>query len=202
MLKIGLTGGIGSGKSTVASIFEVLGIPVYYADDEAKKLMNEDPHLKTAVKQLLGEKSYLDGKLDRSYIASFIFSDPEKLSALNKIIHPAAIANASAWMQQIKKPYAIKEAALIFESESNKYLDYVIGVFTPEEKRIESVMKRDGISRSQVLERMNKQMNEEEKLKRCDFVLINDENKLLIPQVNALHEYFLRTASQKISGFD
>ena len=123
MLKIGLTGGIGSGKSTVASIFEVLGIPVYYADDEAKKLMNEDPHLKTAVKQLLGEKSYLDGKLDRSYIASFIFSDPEKLSALNKIIHPAAIANASAWMQQIKKPYAIKEAALIFESESNKYLD-------------------------------------------------------------------------------
>ena len=202
MLKIGLTGGIGSGKSTVASIFEVLGIPVYYADDEAKKLMNEDPHLKTAVKQLLGEKSYLDGKLDRSYIASFIFSDPEKLSALNKIIHPAAIANASAWMQQIKKPYAIKEAALIFESESNKYLDYVIGVFTPEEKRIESVMKRDGISRSQVLERMNKQMNEEEKLKRCDFVLINDEKKLLIPQVNALHEYFLRTASQKISGFD
>ena len=199
MLKIGLTGGIGSGKSTVAAIFEVLGAPVFYADEEAKRLMNEDPHIQSAIKQLLGENSYLDGKLDRNFIAKEIFSDAEKLSELNKIVHPVTIAHAAAWMEQRKKPYAIKEAALIFESDSNKHLDFVIGVFRPVEKRIERVMKRDGITQEQVTERINRQMNEEEKMKLCDFVLINDGQTLLIPQVIDLHDYFIKKSAGLIN---
>lgn len=192
MLRIGLTGGIGSGKTTVAHIFEVLGMPVYYADDAAKRLMNEDANLKQQLIQHFGEESYIEGKLNRAYLSSVVFSNTEKTSLINSIIHPATIADAEAWMLQQHAPYALKEAALIFEACAEKNLDLVIGVSAPLPIRLQRVMKRDAIDEAAVLARMQKQMNEEEKMSRCDFVVINDDETLLIPQVIALHEQLLK----------
>lgn len=191
MLRIGLTGGIGSGKSTVAKIFEVLGVPVYYADDAAKRLLNEDESLKTEIKKHFGEETYKDGMLDRKYLGSLVFNAPEKLELLNKLIHPATIADAERWMQQQTTPYAIKEAALIFESGARQHLDYVIGVTAPAPLRLLRTMQRDQVSREEVLARMDKQMDEAIKMRLCDFVLKNDEQELLLPQVIALHEKLL-----------
>ncbi len=194
MLKVGLTGGIGSGKSTVAAIFEVLGIPVYYADAEAKKMMNEDEAIINTIKKIFGEESYQSGKLNREYISSIVFSNPEKLKELNGIIHPATISGALKWMNQQTSPYSIKEAALIFESYSEKDLDYIIGVTAPEAIRIKRAMLRDNISREKVESRIKEQMNEVEKMNLCNFIINNDETILLIPQVIAIHEQLLQIA--------
>lgn len=188
MLKIGLTGGIGSGKSTVAQFFELLGVPVYYADDAAKELMNTDEELKKSIKKNFGDQAYKNNELDRQYMANVVFNDPEKLNVLNSLVHPATLKDAEQWMQRQTTPYIIKEAALMFESGADKMLDYVIGVAAPEALRIQRVMKRDGVSREEVIKRLSRQMNEDEKIKRCDFILINDETQLLIPQVLELHQ--------------
>jgi dephospho-CoA kinase len=188
MLKIGLTGGIGSGKTTVAHIFEVLGIPVYYADDAAKKLVNENEILKLKIIEQFGDESYVDGKINRSFLASQVFSDTEKTKQINSIVHPVTIADADLWMQKQTTSYAIKEAALIFEAKAEKYLDLVIGVQSPLPIRIQRVMQRDHITEEAVLARMQKQMDETEKMSRCDFIIVNNEKQLLIPQVIAIHE--------------
>src|SRR6185503_9727333 len=133
MVRVGLTGGIGSGKSTVAQIFEVLGIPVYYADVEAKRLMNEDQELRSAIINIFGAEAYLNKILDRKYISSIVFSDPAKLESLNAIVHPAIKNDSEAWIYKQTTPYAIHEAALIFEAKVNERLDYVIGVSSPRE---------------------------------------------------------------------
>ena len=192
MLKIGLTGGIGSGKTTVARIFEVLGIPVYYADDAAKELMNEDKDLRQQIIENFGTQSYIDGKLNRSFLAEVVFSDPEKTQLINSIIHPATIANAEKWMQIQRAPYAIKEAALIFEANAQKNLDLVIGVSSRYELRMQRVISRDGINEDAVKKRMENQMDEKQKMDRCDFVIYNNESALLIPQVFELHEKILQ----------
>jgi len=191
MLKVGITGGIGSGKSTVAHIFETLGIPVYYADDAAKRLMNEDEGLKQLVQQQFGEAAYANGQLNRAYLSAQVFNNPDKLAMLNAMVHPATIADAARWMQQQTAPYAIKEAALIFESGAQENLDKVIGVFAPKAVRIKRVMNRDGITREEVMARMNKQINETIKMRLCDYVITNDEQQLLIPQVLAVHKTLL-----------
>jgi len=195
MLKIGLTGGIGSGKSTVAQLFEIMGIPVFYADDEAKKIYDENEELKNLVIKHFGKESYTAGKLNRSYISSVVFNDKEKLDLLNSLIHPATMKLGEEWMNKQTSPYAIHEAALIFEASVNTRLDYVIGVSAPEELRIERAMKRNNASRADVSKRISLQMNEEEKLKGCDFVLVNDEQQLLIPQVLALHDKLIALAN-------
>jgi dephospho-CoA kinase len=194
MLKIGLTGGIGSGKSTVARIFEVLGIPVYYADDAAKKIMNTDPQLRAALIKNFGERTYQGGQLDRAYLASLVFSDKQKLELLNSITHPATIRDANKWILEQTSPYIIKEAALLFESGANKYLDLVIGVYAPEDLRVRRVMQRDNTTREEILQRMSRQMNEDAKMKLCDFVVKNDEKELLLPQVLGLHSRFLSSS--------
>jgi dephospho-CoA kinase len=195
MLKIGLTGGIGSGKSAVAGIFNVLGIPVFDADTNAKLVMETDASLSAAIKELFGEESYLEGKLNRPYIANLVFSDAFKLDQLNALVHPATISAANNWMHQQTTPYVIKEAALLFEAGSAAHLDFIIGVYAPQHIRIKRVMDRDNVTREQVLVRMNRQINEEIKMKLCDFVLVNDEQQLLIPQVLRLHEKFIAKAS-------
>jgi dephospho-CoA kinase len=191
VLRIGLTGGIGSGKSTVAKIFEALGIPVYYADDAARRLMNEDEDLKKSIIKHFGKESYTNDQLNRPYIASLVFNNKEKLELLNALTHPVTIRDANAWMQQQDSPYAIKEAALIFESGSAEHLDHVIGVYTPAPLRIQRIMQRDNTTREEVLQRMNRQMDEDIKMKLCDSIIINDEQQLLIPQVLQLHEKLL-----------
>ena len=187
-LKVGITGGIGSGKTTVARIFEVLGIPVYYADDAARRIMNEDETLKQQVIKHFGDLSYQNGKLNREYVASIVFQDKKTLSILNALVHPATIRNSNMWMKQQTTPYAIREAALIFESGVQGQLDYVIGVSAPMELRIERAMLRDNLTRAQVLERMDRQINETIKMRLCDFVVVNDGQKAVIPQVMKLHE--------------
>lgn len=197
MLKIGITGGIGSGKSTVARVFETLGIPVYNADEAAKRLMQEDPDLRKQIISLFGEEAYQDGKLNRSFISGQAFSNPEKVKALNALVHPATISDAKSWMAKQQSPYALKEAALIFESGSEKELDYVIGVFAPEELRIRRVMERDRSSREAILQRIKNQLDEAEKMKRCHFIIHNEDDQLVIPQVMAIHQQLLQLSQSK-----
>jgi dephospho-CoA kinase len=192
MIKVGITGGMGSGKSTVAKVFETLGIPVFYADTRAKILMDENAELKEKIQENFGEDTYVYGKLDRKHLSSIIFNDSKKLALLNSFVHPATIKDADDWMKQQKTHYAIKEAALIFESGAQEYLDYVIGVYSPTTIRIQRVIKRDNITAEEVKLRMNKQIDEEIKMRLCDFVITNDEQKLLIPQVLKIHEELMQ----------
>ena len=191
MLKIGITGGIGSGKTTVAKVFEVLGIPVYYADDAAKRLMNTDEKLKEKIQLQFGNDVYKDGRLDRKYLAEIVFKNPEKLQLLNALVHPAILKDAERWMQNQSTAYSLKEAALIFESGAQEQLDYVIGVTAPDPLRIQRTMHRDSITREEVILRMDKQMDETIKIKLCDFVIKNDEQEMLLPQILKLHEKLL-----------
>ncbi len=197
MLRIGLTGGIGSGKSTAARVFEVLGIPVYYADEAARRMMNEDEELKQQIIQLFGEEAYAGNKLNRSYISSVVFNDKEKLNQLNALVHPATIRDGETWMKKQNTAYAIKEAALIFESSTHEHLDYVIGVSAPQPLRILRVMQRDNVSREEVLRRMQNQIGEEIKMKLCDFIIYNDEQQLVIPQVIELHERLITLSTER-----
>ena len=190
MLKIGLTGGIGSGKSTVAKIFETLGIPVYYADTEAKRLMNSSETLKKVIRQNFGEATYENDQLNRKYLGGIVFNNPEKLELLNALIHPVTINDAEQWMQQQSAPYSIKEAALLFESGAAENLDFIVGVYAPQALRIKRVMKRDGLTADEIMKRINRQVNEEMKMKLCDFVITNNEQELLVPQVLKLHQHF------------
>lgn len=194
MLKIGLTGGIGSGKSTVAKIFELLGIPVYYADDAAKKLMQENEEMKTLLKNEFGEEIYKNGQLNTTHLSAQVFDNKVKLQQLNSIVHPIVIAYGRNWMQQQTAPYAVKEAALFFESGSHAGLDYIVGVYAPQALRIQRIILRQGISRQQVLDRMDKQLDDNIKMKLCDFVVLNDEQHLVLPQVLELHKKFTNLA--------
>lgn len=190
-LKVGITGGIGSGKTTVTNVFKTLGIPVFDADAAAKKVMNEDEDLKNKIRNFFGEEAYITGILNRKYIADIVFKDAYKLEKLNAMVHPVTIAMGEEWMQQQASVYALKEAAIIFESGAAAGLDYIIGVFAPQHLRIQRVMQRDKVSREEVLSRMSKQIDEFMKMKLCDFVITNDEQQLLIPQVLAVHEKLL-----------
>lgn len=192
MLRVGLTGGIGSGKSTVARILETLGVPVYYADDAAKELMNTDEALMQSVIGLFGPSAYINGQLDRKFISSVVFNDQSKLEALNALVHPATIRHSEEWYSRLHVPYAIREAALIFESGASENLDFVIGVYAPRILRIQRVQQRDGLPAAEIQKRMDRQINEEIKMKLCDFVIRNDEQELLIPQVLKIHERLLK----------
>lgn len=196
MLKIGITGGIGAGKTTVTKIFEVLGIPVFYADIVAKEIMNSDEVLIEEIKAAFGESAYSErGILDRKYLASIVFNNPAQLSKLNSLVHPAVFRAFDRWAAiQSGSPYLLKEAALLFESGSFRSCDYTILVACPRELRIKRVMQRDGVTKQQVLARMDKQLDDEEKAKKADFLVNNDEESLLIPQVLDLHNKLVKMA--------
>ena len=191
MLRIGLTGGIGSGKSTVAKMFELLHIPVFYADAASKKLYQTDQELIASIKKYFGEDLYVNGQLDKQKLASIVFSDPSKLELLNQLVHPPTIRDAENWMKKQTSPYVIKEAALIFESGSSAGLDFVIGIKAPLHLRLKRVMERDHVTRDEVLSRMNRQIDEDIKMRLCDFIIDNSEQVLVIPQVLELHHYLL-----------
>ena len=185
---IGLTGGIGSGKSTVAKIFAQLGIPVLDADATAKAIMNEDRSVKTKLIELFGEDAYKENQLNRPYIAQIVFEDAFKLQQLNAIIHPITIQYAKDWAFKQSAPYVIKEAALFFESGSSEGVEKIIGVTAPKHIRIQRVMQRDQITREDVIKRMEHQLEDSLKMKLCDWVIQNDDMHLLIPQILAIHQ--------------
>ncbi len=185
---IGLTGGIGSGKSTVAKIFAQLGIPVLDADATAKAIMNEDRSVKTKLIELFGEDAYKENQLNRPYIAQIVFEDAFKLQQLNAIIHPITIQYAKEWASKQSAPYVIKEAALFFESGSTEGVEKIIGVTAPKHIRIQRVMQRDQITREDVIKRMEHQLEDSLKMKLCDWVIQNDDMHLLIPQILAIHQ--------------
>ena len=198
MLKIGLTGGIGSGKTTVAKIFELLNVPVYYADEASKRLYHTDKELITDIKKHFGEDVYTNGQLNRSKLAAIVFNEPAKLELLNQLVHPPTIRDAETWMNQQTSPYVIKEAALLFESGSAAALDYIIGVKSPSHLRIKRVMDRDGVSREEVISRANRQIDEDIKMRLCDFLINNREQELVIPQVLQLHDHFMDISRKEL----
>ncbi|MDF2187744.1 dephospho-CoA kinase [Paraflavitalea sp. CAU 1676] len=199
-LRIGLTGGIGSGKSTVAKVFEVLGVPLYYADDAARSIMNNDPELREQIIAHFGADMYDHGILNRKKMGAIVFNDPEKLKLINSLVHPATIRDGERWMDRQTAPYAIKEAAIIFESGTQSQLDYVIGVSAPDALRIHRTMQRDKITREEVITRMNKQIQQKIKMMLCDFVIVNDEQNAVIPQVMQLHEQLLALAGAAVAA--
>lgn len=194
MLKIGITGGIGSGKTTVCHLFETLHIPVYYADDAAKWLMNNNADLIIAIKNAFGNDVYNDqNQLQRTKLASIVFSNANARKLLESFVHPAVEQHNQQWIEQHKNaPYVLKEAALIFESGSYKHLDKVITVTAPLELRISRVTKRDNATREQVEARIAAQMPDEEKIRLSDFVIYNNEQQMLIPQVMHIHEQIMQ----------
>lgn len=197
MLRIGLTGGIGSGKTTVARIFETLGIPVYYADDAAKELMNTDPELRKKIIEHFGQEAYAPEGLNRKYLASIVFNNKEKLELLNAIIHPVTIQHAEKWINRQNAPYIVKEAALLFESGAAEKLDVIVGVFAPQQLRVKRVMERDGLSEEDIMKRMRQQIDEDMKMKLCDFVITNNDTTLVFPQVIELDKKFRKMTEDK-----
>jgi dephospho-CoA kinase len=193
MLKIGITGGIGSGKTTICRVFEILSIPVFNADVTAKKIMVTDHDLVEKIKVQFGKESYFDnGELNRKYLSGIVFSNPNQLQILNELVHPAAIQAFNDWTLEQDSPYCLHEAAILFESGAYKSCDYSILVFAPEALRIQRVMKRDGINEAAVRARIDMQMPESEKEKLADFVIINDEVTAVIPQILKLHHHLLQ----------
>lgn len=193
-LRIGITGGIGSGKTTVCRIFELLGIPVYYADDRAKWLMTADEVLKQGIMDQFGTEAYDQaGQLNRAYLAGIVFHDRQQLDILNGLVHPAVARDSEQWQQAHNTaPYTLREAALLFESGSFRNLDKIITVTAPVDLRIERVRQRDHTSVEEVRARMDKQWPEEEKVKLSDFVIINDGQHGLIRQVWDLHQLLIK----------
>lgn len=190
MKVIGITGGIGSGKTTTCQIFEQLGTAVYYADVRAKQLMAQDP-LKSKIIQAFGEKAYQNGQLDRSYLANEVFNSKERLSVLNGLVHPAVADDFDGWLEENEKaPYVLKEAAILFESGAYQAVDYTVLVIAPEEVRINRVMERDAVTHDEVMQRMKNQWTQERKVKLADHIINNHGDHLLIPQVLELHQKF------------
>lgn len=200
MLNVGITGGIGSGKTTICRIFETIGIPIYYADDRAKALMVENEELISGIQQIFGEAAYWgNGELNRKHIAKIAFSDKEKLSKLNGLVHPAVRLDGEKWFAaQIGKPYALKEAALHFESGGYQLMDKMITVYAPKSVRIERVMNRDEVTVEEVEARIDKQMSDEKKMELSDFIIYNDNSQLLIQQVLNIHHTLIEINLNKI----
>lgn len=193
MLKVGITGGIGSGKTTVSKVFEVLGIPVFYADAVAKEIMVTDLILMEGIRAAFGAESYsAAGVLNNKHIANIVFNDTLQLETLNALVHPAVFRAFDNWIAEIPSttPYILKEAALLFESDSYKMCDTSILVLAPEAVKLKRVMKRDQVAEEQVRARMNKQFSDQQKLALADHQIYNDESRSIILQVMDLHTRF------------
>ncbi len=198
MFKVGITGGIGSGKSVICSVFHNLGIPVYQADIEARRLMSENENIRTGLLDHFGKKVYKDGQLNRKYLADRIFSNPDARDFVNSLVHPAVRSDFANWVQkQGGTPYVIEEAALLFETGAWKELDYNILVDAPVETRIARIIRRDGISKADVLARMASQMDPVEGREYADVFIRNDNNDFVIPQVLRVDKIIRELALEK-----
>ena len=189
---VGLTGGIGSGKTTVSNMFKELGVPVYIADNEAKNLMSSSKVIKRKLIELFGPKAYEDNSLNRTYIASKIFNDDTYLQKMNAIIHPKVANHFKHWLQKQTSKYVIKEAAIIFEHNMQSQYDYVITVIANEEDRINRILKRDNTTKDKIMSIMKHQLSDDEKVKLSDFVIINDKLEHTKEQVLNIHNSILK----------
>ncbi|MCK4639337.1 MAG: dephospho-CoA kinase [Bacteroidales bacterium] len=188
MFKIGITGSIGSGKTTVCTMFEILGINVYHADTEAKKFFSKEP-VKKKIKYLFGNSIFdKNGNIDNKILASIVFNNPHSLEKLNSLIHPLVKSDFDSWLKKYKKKkYILHEAAIIFESGFYKDFDAIITVSAPKDLRIKRVKQRDNTTEQEILKRMKFQLSDEDKVKKADFIIYNDEQQLLIPQILKIH---------------
>ncbi|MFD2246615.1 dephospho-CoA kinase [Pontibacter ruber] len=203
MLKIGITGGIGVGKTVVCRLFQLLGIPVYDADTRAKWVMHHNQILKKELTEAFGADAYNKaGELNRTYLAGVVFNNPERLAQLNGLVHPRVGEDFTDWLKaHAGAPYIIKEAALMYESESWRQMDQIITVYAPMDVRIKRLLQRDPHrTEADIRAIIGKQLKEEEKMKRADYVIYNDDKQLLIPQVLTLHEKFLAQSSAATAG--
>lgn len=195
VLKVGITGGIGSGKTTACKMFEALGVPVYYADERGKYLMQHEHHLIDEIKKLFGEEAYENGNLNRRFISEQVFHDKPKLELLNALVHPAVFHDMEKWLaarEAENNPYALKEAALLVETGSYRGLDKLIVVTAPLDTRINRVKERDAIELEEVMARVRNQMPEDEKAQLADFIIKNDKDlEHLKQQVMKIHEQLL-----------
>ena len=188
MTTVGLTGGIGSGKTTIANLFaSQFAIPIYIADTKAKELIAQDTHLQQEIKALLGEEAFVEGKYNTAFVASIVFSTPEKLQALNQLIHPYVQQDFVRWREGQHSPYVIKESAILFESGSYKDCDYIITVTAPLEERIRRVMLRDKIDRKTVEKRIKNQWNDENRIKLSTFVVDNGDFSRNLDKIQTIH---------------
>lgn len=187
-MKLGVTGGIGSGKTSVCKVFNILGIPVFSADPEAQKIMNDDENVIREINKLAGRNIYPDGNLDRMGLATLIFNDPDRLRQVNSIVHPIVFEHFKTWAETWDTPYVIMEAAILFESGAAKLVDRVATVIAPIEERIARVTKRNTLSREQVMERIKNQMDDDARIKLSDYVINNSENEMIIPVILKIHE--------------
>ena len=187
MKRIGLTGNIGSGKTTVASCFEILGIAVFNADKQAKLLMNKDDNLKQSLIAEFGKEVYLDNELNRKYLSKLAFNDDLVLKRLNALVHPVVQEAFEKWSIQQSGAYVIKEAAILFESNTYQSLDAIICISCPEEIRLKRILKRDDLSEKDVRQRMSHQWAEEKKISLSDYVITNDNSSFVMPQILSVH---------------
>jgi dephospho-CoA kinase len=196
MLRVGLTGGIGSGKSIMARVFGLLGVPVFEADVAARELMHHDAGLRAQVMERFGDHLYPGGKLDRKGLAAVVFSDVTALADLNAMVHPVVRRAFRTWMEGQEGSYALMEAAILAESGGHQAMDQVVVVSAPEDLRVRRVMDRDGVTEDEVCARMRNQASEEQRLAIAQHVILNDDTRLVIPQVIAIHKALCRLAAQ------
>ena len=196
MFTVGLTGGIGSGKTTVCRVFSVLGIPVFNSDEQAKLLLQDDPEVKAAVLQLFGSSVYPAGVLDKKALAQLVFNDPKALAGLNAIVHPAVRRAFQEWAESQQAPYVINEAAILVETGAYPSFDRLVTVEAPEDVRLARVVTRDGSPEEQVRQRMSNQATEAQRREVAYAVIENDGHSMVLPQVLALHEKFNQEAQE------
>ncbi|MFK8297744.1 dephospho-CoA kinase [Capnocytophaga cynodegmi] len=192
MMVVGLTGGIGSGKTTIAKMFEKLGISVYISDKEAQKLIESDENIKNRIKSSFGELAYIDGKYNRKYIAEIVFKDKGKLSVINEIVHPEVAKHFLEWKTEQNSPYVIKESAILFESGAYQNCDYIITVTAPEQERIRRVVERDAVSEKSVRERIKNQWTDEKRISLSDEVINNINIEISSLKVQEIHSKLIK----------
>jgi len=191
IFRLGITGGIGSGKSTVCKTFNVLGIPVFSADEEGRRIMDTDTRLKDDLNRLIGQDLYATGELDRVRLASLIFNDNDLLDSVNRLVHPLVFDKYREWCGQQCSDYVIFEAAILFEAGAEEYVDMILAVIAPLEERVKRVMERNKMSREQVMERVKNQISDKEMIERSDFYINNSDNEMIIPAVLEIHNRIL-----------
>jgi dephospho-CoA kinase len=189
--KLGITGGIGSGKTSVCRVFDVLRVPVFSADREAHEIMENDSRIVRSLNAIAGKDLYIAGSLDRTELATIIFNDNSLLEKVNLLVHPAVIDHFRKWVLVQTAPYVIMEAAILFESGASKFVDRIATVVAPVEERVERVIQRNKLSREQVMERMKNQMDDESRIKLSDYIINNSENDMIIPAILKIHEDIL-----------